>query len=139
MSSGKCNWHHRQPATAVLKTRQLNKCCRDARFCRQQEQTCGQRQSSYTPNSTAARRSWKRRPHSSCWLDSQCDRGEERRRRGHSVLQLTTLTHKRYRRILYFRSPPPPLSVRFFFPFSRVCSFSVCTDQCLQINRNTYR
>ena len=26
--------------------------CRDAHFCRQQEQTCGQRQSSYTPNST---------------------------------------------------------------------------------------
>ena len=38
--------------------------CRDTRFCRQQEQTCGQQQSSYTPNSTAARRNWRRRPHS---------------------------------------------------------------------------
>ena len=51
--SGKWSWHHHRPATAVLKTRQLKKYCRDARFCRQQEQTCSQRQSSYTPNSTA--------------------------------------------------------------------------------------
>ena len=54
-------------------------CCRDAHFCRQQEQMCGQQQSSYTPNSTAARRNWRRRLHSSCRLDSQCssDREEE--------------------------------------------------------------
>ena len=40
---------------------------------------CGQRQSSYTPNSTAARRNWRRQPQSSCTLDSQCsgDREEE--------------------------------------------------------------
>ena len=57
----------------------MNIYCRDARFCRQQEQTCGQRQSSYKPNSTAARRNWRRRLHSSCRLDSECsgDREEE--------------------------------------------------------------
>ena len=40
---------------------------------------CGQRQSSYTPNSTAARRNWRRQAHLSCRLDSQCsdDRDEE--------------------------------------------------------------
>ena len=37
----------------VLKTRRPNKYCRDAHFCRQQEQMRGQRQSSYTPNSMA--------------------------------------------------------------------------------------
>ena len=46
--------------------------CRDSRFCRQQDKTCGQTLSSYTPNSTAARRNWRRRPHSACRLDSQC-------------------------------------------------------------------
>ena len=30
--------------------------CRDAHFCRQQEQMCGQKQSSYTPDFTAARK-----------------------------------------------------------------------------------
>ena len=70
--SRKWSWHHHQPATAVLKTRRPNVYCRDAHFCRQQEQICGQRQSSYTPNSRAARRDWRRRPHSSCRLDSQC-------------------------------------------------------------------
>ena len=65
-------WHHYQSATAVLKTRQPNIYCRDARFCRQQEQVCGQRQSSYTPNPTAVRRNWRRQLHSSCRLDSQC-------------------------------------------------------------------
>ena len=51
---------------------------------RQQEQTCGQRQSRYTPNSTAARRNWRRQLHSSCRLDSQCssDREEKRNRLG---------------------------------------------------------
>ena len=46
---------------------------------RQQEQTCGQRQSSYTSNCTAARRSWRRQPRLSCRPDSQCsfDREEE--------------------------------------------------------------
>ena len=46
---------------------------------RQQEQTCGQQQSSYAPKCTAAKRNWRRRPHSSCRLDSQCsgDREEE--------------------------------------------------------------
>ena len=40
---------------------------------------CGQQQYSYTPNSTAARRNWRRRPHASCRLDYQCsgDREEE--------------------------------------------------------------
>ena len=36
--SGKWSWHHHQSATAVLKTTRLNVYCRDARFCRQQEQ-----------------------------------------------------------------------------------------------------
>ena len=73
------SWHHHQPATAVLKTRLSNICCRDAHFCRQQEQMCGQQESSYTPNSTAARRNWRRRPQSSCRLDFQwsADREEE--------------------------------------------------------------
>ena len=68
----KWSWHHHQPATAVLKTRRLNIYCRDAHFCRQQEETCGQRRSSYTPNSTAARRNWRRQLHSTCRLGSQC-------------------------------------------------------------------
>ena len=57
----------------------LNINCRDAHFCRQQEQMCGQQQSTYTPNSTAARRNCRRQLHSSCGLDSQCsgDREEE--------------------------------------------------------------
>ena len=69
--------HHHQPATAVLKTRRLNIYCRDTHFCRQQEQTCGQQQSSYAPNSTAAKRDWKRQPHPSCRLDSQCSGDRE--------------------------------------------------------------
>ena len=50
-----------------------------AHFCRQQEQLCGQRLSSYTPNSTAARRNWRRQLHSSYRMDSQhsSDREEE--------------------------------------------------------------
>ena len=73
------SWHHHQSATAVLKTRRTNIYCRDSNFCRQQEQMCGRRLSSYTPNSTAARRNWRRRLLSSCRLDSQCrsDREEE--------------------------------------------------------------
>ena len=55
-----------------MKTRRLYIYLRDAHFCRQQKQTCGQQQSSYTPNSTAARRNWRRRLHSSLRLDSQC-------------------------------------------------------------------
>ena len=57
----------------------LNINCRDAHFCRQQEQMCGQQQSSYTSNSTAARRNWRRQLQSSCRLDSHCsgDREEE--------------------------------------------------------------
>ena len=70
-------WHHHQSATPVLKTRRPNIYCRDARFCRQQEQTCGQRQSSYTPNSRAVRRNWRRQLHSSCRLDSQCSSDRE--------------------------------------------------------------
>ena len=77
--SGNWSWHHHQSATAALQTRRPNMYGRDARFCRQQEQLCGQRQSTYTPNSTAARRNWRRRLHSSRRLDSQCssDREEE--------------------------------------------------------------
>ena len=73
------NWHHHQSATAVLMTRRPNIYRRDAHFCRQQEQLCGQWQSSYTSNSMAARRNWRRQLHSSCRLDSQCnsDRKEE--------------------------------------------------------------
>ena len=65
--------------SCFVKTRRPNIHCRDAHFCRQQEQTCGQRQSSYTLNSTVARRNWRRRLQSSCRLDSQCsgDREEE--------------------------------------------------------------
>ena len=39
----------------------------------------GQQQLSYAPNSTAAGRNWRRQPHSSCRLESQCsgDREEE--------------------------------------------------------------
>ena len=71
--------HHHQSATVVLKTRWPNIYCRDAHFCRQQEQMCGQRQSSYTPNSTAARRNWRRQPQSSCRLDSVLQRSRRRR------------------------------------------------------------
>ena len=49
--------------TAVLKTRRLNVYCRDAHFCRQEDQMCGQWQSSYTPNPTTARRNWTRQLH----------------------------------------------------------------------------
>ena len=38
--SGKWSWHHRQPATAVLKTRQPNIYYRDARFCRKRDKIC---------------------------------------------------------------------------------------------------
>jgi len=58
--SKKWSWHYHQSATGVLKTRRPNIYCRDAHFCRQQDKLCGQRQSSYTPNSTAARRNWRR-------------------------------------------------------------------------------
>ena len=51
---------------AGFKTRRTDKYWRDAHFCRQQEQMC------YTPNSTAARRNWRRQIHSYCRLDSQC-------------------------------------------------------------------
>ena len=77
--SRKWSWHHHQSATVVLKTRWPNIYCRDAHFCRQQEQMCGQRQSSYTPNSTAARRNWRRQPQSSCRLDSVLQRSRRRR------------------------------------------------------------
>ena len=50
---------------------------RYAHFCRQQEQTCGQQQSSYTLDSTAARMNWKRQQHSSCILDPQCSGDRE--------------------------------------------------------------
>ena len=63
-----------------LKTSWPNIYCRDARFCRLQEQTCGQRQSSYTPNSTAVRRNWKRWPPSSCKQDSQCSGDREEKK-----------------------------------------------------------
>ena len=42
----------------------------------------GQRQSSYTPNSRAARRKWRRQPQSSCRLDSQCSGDREDEERG---------------------------------------------------------
>ena len=37
----------------------------------------GQRQSSYTPNSAAARRNWRRQLHSSCRQESQCSSDRE--------------------------------------------------------------
>ena len=98
--SRKWSWQHHQPATAVLKTRRPNIYCRDARFCGQREQTCGQQQSRYTPHSTAARRNWRRQLHSSCRLDSQCSghREEKRNRLGQlpynascSTVRLATL------------------------------------------------
>ena len=60
-------------------TRRPNIYYRDAHFFWQQEQMCGPQQSSYTSNSTASRRNWRRRPQSPCRLDSQCsgDRGED--------------------------------------------------------------
>ena len=63
--------------------------CLDARFCRQQEQTCGQQQSSYTSNSTAARRNGRRRPLSSCRLDSECngDGEEEEEEASHALVK----------------------------------------------------
>ena len=80
-SSVKWSWHHHQPATAVPKTGRPKTYCRKSCFCRKQDKMCGQRQSSYTPNSTAARRNWRRRPQSSCRLHSQhgSDWEEERR------------------------------------------------------------
>ena len=38
---------------------------------------CGRRQSSYTPNPTAAKRNWRRQTQSSCRLDSQCSGNRE--------------------------------------------------------------
>ena len=86
---GKWSWHHHQPATAVLKTRRPNISCRDAHFCRQQDEICGQRQSSYTPNSMAARSNWRRWLHSSCRLDSQCSGNREEE----ATSQLLTTWH----------------------------------------------
>ena len=74
------SWHHHQPAAAVLKT--------DSRTYTAEMPTsadsktkCVANGSPATciPNSTAARRNWRRRLHSSCWLDSQrsSDREEE--------------------------------------------------------------
>ena len=102
------SWHHHQCASAVLKTRWPNIYCRDARFCRQQEQMCGQRQSSYTPNSTAARRNWRRPPHSSCRLDSQCSGDRKEESAFHFISNLlaqVTLCHRCH--ILIISSFPP--------------------------------
>ena len=41
------------------------------------EKMCGKQLSSYTSNSTAARRNWRRRPHSSCRVDFQCSGGRD--------------------------------------------------------------
>ena len=68
----KWSWHHHQRAAAILKTRQLNMYSRDACFCRKQDKMYGQQESSYTPNSKAEGRNWRRWPHSSCRLDFQC-------------------------------------------------------------------
>ena len=65
--------------------------------CRQQEHMCGQQQSSYTPNSMAARRNWRRRPQSSCGLDSQCSSDREEKR---SIMWLGPDTAKLLDRVL---------------------------------------
>ena len=75
------SWLYTWISTAILKTRRPNIYCRDAHLCRQLEQTCGQQQS--TPNSTAARRNWRRQLHSTCRLDSQCSGDREEKRRIH--------------------------------------------------------
>ena len=62
------------------------------------KKTCGQRQSRYTPNSTAARRNWRRRPHSSCRLDSQSSGNREEEE---EVLKATG--------VITFGVPLPPL------------------------------
>ena len=49
----------------------------------------GQQQSSYTPNSATARRNWRRRPHSSCKLDSQCSGDPEEKKKLHYNLLVT--------------------------------------------------
>ena len=85
------NYHH-QSVTAVLKTRRPNIYCRDARFCRQQEQMCGQQQStSYTPNSTAARKNWRRQPIKSFILQTELSGWRRSRRR-----RTTTTVRRRY-------------------------------------------
>ena len=92
--SRKWSWHHHQSATAVLKTRWTNIYCRDSNFCRQQEQVCGQRQSSYTPNSTAVMRNWRRRLHSSCRLDSQCHSDQDEEEEDHPKSQAVVVLKK---------------------------------------------
>ena len=50
---------------------------RDGHLCRRHNNMCGRQQSVCTPSSTAARRNWRRRPHSSWRLDSQCSGDRE--------------------------------------------------------------
>ena len=48
--------------------------CREAPCCRQRDKTYDRQQSSWLPNSTAAKRNWRRRPPSSCRLLVLLDR-----------------------------------------------------------------
>ena len=77
---------------AVLKTKQPNMYCSDARFCKQQDKMCGQQQYSYTPTSPAAMRNWRRQPHSACRLDSQCSGSWQER----TKKEQSTILHSLY-------------------------------------------
>ena len=56
----------------------------------QTKETCGQRRSIYTPNSTAAGRNWRRQIHSTCRLYFQCsgDREKEEEEEGTSTIHI---------------------------------------------------
>ena len=122
------SWHHHQPATVVLKTRPLNMNCLDARFCRQQDKMCDQQQSSYTPNSTAARRNWRRWPLSSCRLDSECssDGEEEERKASHALVK--PLRGRVRDRVLPSTCVP---ITRLVCPAMAHGAFSLCPPVCL--------
>ena len=79
--SGRWSWHHHRPATAVLKTRRPNIYTAEMPVSAdgKNKRVANGSPCSDTPNSTTARRNWRRRPHSSCRLDSQCsgDREDE--------------------------------------------------------------
>jgi len=77
---------------AVLKTKWPNMYCSEARFCKQQDKMCGQQQYSYTTTSPAAVRNWRRQPHSTCRLDSQCSGSWQER----TKKEQSTILHSLY-------------------------------------------
>ena len=80
------SWHPRQLAPVVEKSRPWSMFYKDAPFTKPQEKTCGLSALPWRPNSTAARRSWRRRRHSSPERPWLCRLRTPRRRRRSAML-----------------------------------------------------